>query len=107
MTDTSTASPASDSTNSAIGRKLESQIGPLGVIQNVEMEVTVELGRAHMTVRELLALTSGDVIELDRLATAPVDVLVNGTLIARAEVVVVEDEFGIRITEVVGKDDNN
>ncbi len=89
-----------------IPNRIETDLGPLGVIQNVGMEITVELGRAKLSVRELLALTSGDVVELDRLATAPVDVLVNGTLIARAEVVVVEDEFGIRITEVVGRDDS-
>ncbi|CAG4933261.1 MULTISPECIES: flagellar motor switch protein FliN [Acidithrix] len=90
-----------------LGKRLESDLGPLGVIQNVEMEITVELGRAKMSVRELLSLTSGDVVELDRLATSPVDVLVNGTLVARAEVVVVEDEFGIRITEVVGRDERS
>lgn len=98
--------PANEGSPFNSGRS-ENDLGPLGVIQNVEMEITVELGRAKLQVRELLALTSGDVVELDRLATAPVDVLVNGTLIARAEVVVVEDEFGIRITEVVGREDLN
>jgi flagellar motor switch protein FliN len=53
-------------------------------------------------VRELLSLTPGAVIDLDRAAGAPVDVLVNGTLIARGEVVVVDDEFGLRVTELVG-----
>ena len=68
------------------------------------MDVTVELGRARMPVRDLLAITPGAVIELDRAAGSPVDVLVNGTLIARGEVVVVDEEFGIRISEIVGID---
>ena len=76
----------------------------LSVLSNVEMEVRVELGKAKLTVKSLLSLASGDVIELDRPANAPVDVLVNGTLVAKGEVVVVDDEFGVRITEVVGKD---
>ncbi len=71
------------------------------VLADVEMGVTAELGRCHMTVRELLSLTPGAVIDLDRAAGAPVDVLVNGTLIARGEVVVIDEEFGIRISEIL------
>jgi len=71
------------------------------VLADVEMGVTAELGRCHMSVRELLSLTPGAVIDLDRAAGAPVDVLVNGTLIARGEVVVVDEEFGIRISEIL------
>jgi flagellar motor switch protein FliN/FliY len=71
------------------------------VLADVEMGVTAELGRCHMTMRELLALTPGAVIDLDRAANAPVDVLVNGTLIARGEVVVIDEEFGIRISEIL------
>src|SRR5262249_44405725 len=66
----------------------------------VEMGVTAELGRCRMTVRELLSITPGALIDLDRPAGAPVDVLVNGTLIARGEVVVIDEEFGIRISEL-------
>ncbi|MGC9155796.1 MAG: flagellar motor switch protein FliN [Ferrimicrobium sp.] len=77
----------------------------LAVLRNVEMELTVELGRAKMSVKALLNLTSGDVIELDRAANAPVDVLVNGTLVAHGEVVVVDDEFGVRIVEVVNSEE--
>ncbi|MBW8826843.1 MAG: flagellar motor switch protein FliN [Acidobacteria bacterium] len=66
------------------------------------MSVTAELGRTKMTVRELLALAPGAVVELDRAAGSPVDVLVNGTLVARGEVVVIDEEFGIRISEIVG-----
>lgn len=73
----------------------------LELLRDVEMEVTVELGRTRMTVRELLTLTPGAVVELDRAAGSPADLLVNGTLIARGEIVVVDEDFGIRITEIV------
>jgi flagellar motor switch protein FliN len=73
----------------------------LDMLHEVEMAVTVELGRTKMTVREILGLTPGTVVELDRAAGAPVDVVVNGTLIARGEVVVIDEEFGIRVTEIV------
>jgi len=75
---------------------------PLDLLHEVQMGVTVELGRTRMPLRDILGLAPGSVIELDRPASAPVDVLVNGTLIARGEVVVIDEEFGIRITEVVG-----
>ena len=74
----------------------------LDLLHDVEMGVTAELGRTRMTVRDLLSLTPGSVVELDRAAGSPVDVLVNGTLIARGEVVVIDEEFGIRISEIVG-----
>jgi flagellar motor switch protein FliN/FliY len=72
----------------------------LEFLHDVEMEVTVELGRARRTVRDMLEVQVGSVIELDRAAGSPVDVLVNGRLIARGEVVVVDDEFAVRITEI-------
>jgi flagellar motor switch protein FliN len=75
---------------------------PVSMLADVEMGVTVELGRAKMSVAEILSLTIGSVIELDRLAGSPVDVLVNGTLIARGEVVVIDEEFGVRVSEVLG-----
>jgi flagellar motor switch protein FliN/FliY len=78
-----------------------SALGPLNVLQNVEMNVTVELGRTTMPIRELLALKPGMVVEIDRAAGAPIDVLVNGRLIALGEVVVIDEEFGIRITDIV------
>jgi flagellar motor switch protein FliN/FliY len=77
---------------------------PLSLLHDVEMGVTAELGRRRMSVRDLLSLTPGAVIELDRAAGSPVDVLVNGTLIARGEVVVIDEEFGIRISEIVAPD---
>jgi flagellar motor switch protein FliN/FliY len=78
---------------------------PIELLHEVEMGVTVELGRTRMLVRDILNLSPGSVIELDRAAGAPIDVLVNGTLIARGEVVVIDEEFGIRITEVIGYED--
>lgn len=71
------------------------------MLHGVDMEVTVELGRTRMTVRDLLALTPGAVLELDRAAGSPADLLVNGRLIARGEVVVVDEDFGLRVTEII------
>jgi len=98
------AAPAQDA--AAPGRTAASAAHSWGIdmLRDVEMEVTCELGRTKMTVRELLALAPGDVVELDRLAGAPADLLVNGTLLARGEVVVVDEAFGLRITEIVTKD---
>lgn len=76
----------------------------IDMLRDVEMEITCELGRTRMSVRQLLALAPGDVVELDRLAGAPADLLVNGTLLARGEVVVVDESFGLRITEIVTQD---
>lgn len=73
----------------------------LEMLHGVIMEVTVELGRTKMSVRELLALTPGTVLELDRAAGSPADLLVNGRLIARGEVVVVDEDFGLRVTEII------
>jgi flagellar motor switch protein FliN len=77
------------------------QRGSLELLRHVAMEVTVEIGRTRMTVGELLSLHPGEVVELDRAASAPADLLVNGTLIARGEVVVVDEDFGLRISEIV------
>ncbi|GCD89551.1 flagellar motor switch protein FliN [Nocardioides sp. LS1] len=88
------------------GQQLIGARGPLRsrgieLLHGVDMEVTVEIGRARMTVRELLDLSPGAVLELDRAAGSPADLLVNGRLIARGEVVVVDEDFGLRITEIV------
>jgi len=71
------------------------------MLHGVNMEVTVELGRTRLSVRELLALSPGHVLELDRAAGSPADLLVNGRLIARGEVVVVDEDFALRVTEIV------
>lgn len=72
----------------------------LSVLHDVEMVVTAELGRTTMPVRDLLGLAPGMVVEIDRAAGAPIDLLVNGRKIAAGEVVVIDEEFGIRITEI-------
>jgi flagellar motor switch protein FliN len=71
-------------------------------LHDVPVELAVEIGRTHMTIRETLALGPGSIVTLDRLAGDPVDLLVNGKPIARGEVVVIDEEFGLRVTEVVG-----
>jgi len=73
----------------------------LAVILDIPVTISLEVGRASLSIRNLLKLNQGSVIELDRLAGDPLDVLVNGTLIAHAEVVVVNEKFGIRFTDVV------
>jgi flagellar motor switch protein FliN/FliY len=73
----------------------------LGLLMDVPMEVTVELGKTKKLVKEILELGSGSIIELDKLAGEPVDLLVNGKLIAHGEVVVIEENFGIRVTDIV------
>jgi flagellar motor switch protein FliN len=71
-------------------------------LNDVMVELTVEVGRTRMTLGQALALGPGSVVTLDRLADKPVDLLVNGRPIARGEVVVIDEEFGLRITEVAG-----
>jgi flagellar motor switch protein FliN/FliY len=73
----------------------------LNLILEVMVTLSLEVGRLQMTVRELLQLAPGAIVELNRLATEPLDVLVNGVRIARGELVVVEEKFGIRLTDVV------
>jgi flagellar motor switch protein FliN/FliY len=70
-------------------------------LYDVPVELAVEIGRTRMTIRETLALGPGSIVSLDRLAGDPVDLLVNGKPIARGEVVVIDEEFGLRVTEVV------
>ena len=71
------------------------------MILDIPVALTVELGRTKISIRNLLQLAHGSVVELDGLAGEPMDVLVNGTLIAQGEVVVVNDKFGIRLTDII------
>lgn len=73
----------------------------LDLILDIPVKMTVELGRTKMTIKELLCLSQGAVVTLDGLAGEPLDVLINGYLIAQGEVVVVSDKFGIRITDII------
>ena len=73
------------------------------LLLDVPLEVTVQLGRTRMTIQDLLALAPGSVMELDKIAGEPLDIVVNDRLIARGEAVVVNDKFGVRITDIVSR----
>jgi flagellar motor switch protein FliN/FliY len=75
----------------------------IGFLQDIPVEVTVELGRARMTIRELAALDRGDVVQLDRADGDPVDLVAGGRVIARAELVTVGDRVALRVVEVAGE----
>ena len=80
---------------------VSSKVNSIDLLMDVSLEVTIELGRTVMSVKEILSLGVGSVIELDRMSGDPVDILVNGKLIAKGEVVVIEDNLGVRITSIV------
>ncbi len=77
----------------------------LDVILDIPVTIAMEIGRTQLSIRNLLQLNQGSVVELDRLAGEPMDVLVNGTLVAHGEVVVVNEKFGIRLTDVISPAD--
>jgi flagellar motor switch protein FliN len=85
----------------------DTSVGPAGdeanldVILDIPVTISMEIGRTQISIRNLLQLNQGSVVELDRLAGEPMDVLVNGTLVAHGEVVVVNEKFGIRLTDVI------
>ncbi len=83
------------------GAGLVDEEANLDVILDIPVTISMEIGRTHISIRNLLQLNQGSVVELDRLAGEPMDVLVNGTLVAQGEVVVVNEKFGIRLTDVV------
>ena len=71
------------------------------LIRDVPLEVTVELGRTHKSINDILDFAPGTIIELEKIAGEPVDVLVNGKNVAKGEVVVIEESFGVRVTEII------
>ena len=73
----------------------------LKVLENIEVDMSIEVGRTEISIRDLLRLNEGSVVELDRLAGEPLDILINGTMIAKGEVVMVGERFGIRFSEIV------
>jgi flagellar motor switch protein FliN/FliY len=73
----------------------------MDLVLDIPVTISMEIGRGRIPIRNLLQLSQGSVVELDRLAGEPLDVLVNGTLIAQGEVVVVNDKYGIRLTDVI------
>ena len=111
-----------DAWAAALGEQAESEVKPavleafdasepisaeerrkLDAILDIPVTITMEVGRSQISIRNLLQLNQGSVVELDRVAGEPLDVLVNGTLIAHGEVVVVNDKFGIRLTDVISQ----
>ncbi|MEZ7862516.1 MAG: flagellar motor switch protein FliN [Aeromonadaceae bacterium] len=111
-----------DAWAAALGEQAESEVKPakleefdasepisaeerrkLDAILDIPVTMTMEVGRSQISIRNLLQLNQGSVVELDRVAGEPLDVLVNGTLIAHGEVVVVNDKFGIRLTDVISQ----
>ncbi len=111
---TESEAPAAEATNSPQAREASSDVFPplngehasgasrdLEMIMDIPVKLTVELGRTRLTIKQLLELAQGSVIELDGLAGEPMDILINGYLIAQGEVVVIEDKYGIRITEII------
>ncbi|MEW6676550.1 MAG: flagellar motor switch protein FliN [Pseudomonadota bacterium] len=100
------AAPAAPSAQPHVFQSLTPEGGPaaannLDLILDIPVQLTVELGRTKIAIRNLLQLAQGSVVELDGLAGEPMDVLVNGCLIAQGEVVVVNDKFGIRLTDII------
>ena len=100
------SSETSSATTDGVFKSLEAQ-DALGSLQDIDLildipvKLTVELGRTKMTIKELLRLSQGSVVALDGLAGEPLDILINGYLIAQGEVVVVADKFGVRITDII------
>lgn len=80
---------------------LSSQVGDIDLILDIPVKMTVQLGKTKMAIKDLLSLSQGSVVPLDGLAGEPLDILINGYLIAQGEVVVVDDKYGIRITDII------
>ena len=81
------------------------EVNNLDMLLDIPLQVTVELGRTIRSVKEILSLSSGSIIELDKLAGEPVDILVNRRLIAKGEVVVIDENFGVRVTDIISQSD--
>lgn len=97
---------ASASASASVFKPLDGGTGgggmrDLEMIMNIPVKLSVELGRTRITIKQLLELAQGSVVELDGLAGEPMDIMINGYLIAQGEVVVVDDKYGIRITEII------
>lgn len=90
-------------TESASTQISEEEAAKLDSIMDIPVTISMEVGRSFINIRNLLQLNQGSVVELDRVAGEPLDVMVNGTLIAHGEVVVVNDKFGIRLTDVISQ----
>jgi len=95
--------PGNDAVFKPLGQHAEEGSIPreLDIIMDIPVKLNVELGRTRVTIKQLLELAQGSVVELDGLAGDPMDILINGYLIAQGEVVVVDDKYGIRITDII------
>ena len=100
--ETETQSKQSDAENQS---KIDVGIENLKVLENIEVKLTVEVGSSELKIRDLLRLNEGSVVELERLAGDPLDILANGVPIAKGEVVMVGERFGVRFTEVTNPED--
>ncbi|MFN7250830.1 MAG: flagellar motor switch phosphatase FliY [Anaerobacillus sp.] len=83
----------------------QAEANNLGMLLDIQLQVTVELGRTKRSIKEILELSQGSIVELDKLAGEPVDILVNSKLIAKGEVVVIDENFGVRVTDIVSQTD--
>lgn len=92
-----------EETQAVLENRSEFDTDKMDLILDIPVAVTVEIGRTKLTIRNLLQLNQGGIVALDRLAGEPLDVLVNGTLVAHGEVVVVNDKYGVRLTDIVSK----
>ncbi len=97
--------PATFSEFEPVHQLEEKEANNLNMLLDIPLQVTVELGRTNRSVKEILGLSSGSIIELDKLAGEPVDILVNNRLIAKGEVVVIDENFGVRVTDIISKTD--
>ena len=79
----------------------EGQAHNIDIVLDIPVTLSMELGRTRMSIRDLLQLKSGSVVELQKMADEPLDILVNGTLVAKGEAVVIDDRFGVRLTDVI------
>lgn len=93
------ADPSADERAEALVKEFGNQ--NLDMVMDIPVTLSMELGRTRISIQELLELNSGSVVELQRMADEPMDVLVNGTLVAHGEAVVIGDKFGVRLTDVV------
>jgi flagellar motor switch protein FliN len=85
------------------GQTIQADQTNLGLLLDIPLKVTVELGRTQKTIKDILELSQGSIVELDKLAGEPVDILVNNKLIAKGEVVVIDENFGVRVTDIVSQ----
>lgn len=88
-----------------VAQRAASGGNPLNLIMDVVLQVTVEVGRSRMTIQDLLSLGQGSVVELEKLAGEPLDIYVNGKHVARGEAVIINEKFGVRLSEIISQEE--